>query len=151
MISQLKGLRHRVAFLDGGDIMAVDGTWPAGGCYCPSCVEGMSVSSALNGWRRSRACVGGECVEVARLGDGVAVRQNRGHLPGILYYSTDEWLAFVHGVKAGDFDDLLAPVRPGRGPVSDQGGGPRSDAPAVMAELQRPTDRPQMIGVHDGG
>jgi hypothetical protein len=57
-------------------------------------------------WRRSSACVGGECVEVAALPDGIAIRQMVGEWSGQLLFTMDEWTAFVGGVKAGEFDDL---------------------------------------------
>lgn len=57
-------------------------------------------------WRRSRACATGECVEVAALPDGVALRNSRS--PGVaLTFTTTEWREFLRGAKAGDFDDVL--------------------------------------------
>lgn len=57
-------------------------------------------------WRRSSLCgAHGSCVEVAATPDGgVAIRN--GEIPGtasVLYFSPDEWEAFVAGVKAGEF------------------------------------------------
>jgi hypothetical protein len=47
----------------------------------------------------------GSCVEVAQTSDGgIAIRQ--GEEPGtgsVLFFSRDEWEAFVAGVKAGEF------------------------------------------------
>jgi Domain of unknown function (DUF397) len=57
-------------------------------------------------WRRSSLCgTHGSCVEVAQMPDGgVAIRE--GEAPGagpVLFFSHDEWEAFVGGVKAGEF------------------------------------------------
>jgi hypothetical protein len=57
-------------------------------------------------WRRSRACATSECVEVAALAGEVAVRGSR--TPDVvLTFTKAEWGAFLQGVKAGDFDDVL--------------------------------------------
>jgi hypothetical protein len=56
-------------------------------------------------WQRARFCSTGECVEVARDGDAIVIRDSRD--PALhLRYSRQEWRAFVLGVKAGDFDSL---------------------------------------------
>ena len=56
-------------------------------------------------WRRARACANTECVEVAALAGGVAVRGSR--TPDVvLAFTKAEWGAFLRGVKAGDFDDV---------------------------------------------
>jgi hypothetical protein len=56
-------------------------------------------------WRRSRACANSECVEVAALAGGVAVRGSQ--IPDVvLTFTKAEWGAFLRGVKAGDFDDV---------------------------------------------
>jgi hypothetical protein len=57
-------------------------------------------------WRRSAVCgAHGSCVEVARTPDGrFAVRNGEGPAAGsVLYFSREEWDAFVAGVKAGEF------------------------------------------------
>jgi len=62
--------------------------------------------SAQAVWRKARACANSECVEVAALADGVAVRGSR--TPDVvLTFTPAEWGAFLHGVKAGEFDDVL--------------------------------------------
>lgn len=58
-------------------------------------------------WRRSSFCHGGECVEVA-VSDGVVlVRDTKSPQTGPLSYTLDEFRAFVRGVVAGEFDDLI--------------------------------------------
>lgn len=61
-------------------------------------------------WRRSS--VGdttGECVEFAVLDGGeVAVRNSRDPHGPALVYTPAEISAFVHGVKAGEFDDMVS-------------------------------------------
>lgn len=56
------------------------------------------------GFSRSSWCGPGDCVEVDRVHpDGVALRHSR--LPGnVLMFTPDEWLAFIGGVKDGEFD-----------------------------------------------
>lgn len=54
-------------------------------------------------WLRSSLCGAGNCVEVASLGDGVAVRDSKGGTD-LLVFTADEWRAFVGGVKIGEFD-----------------------------------------------
>ena len=60
-------------------------------------------------WRKSTVSnPSGNCVELAVLADGgVAVRNSR--FPGAahLTYTRAEIAAFVRGVRAGEFDDLL--------------------------------------------
>ncbi len=45
----------------------------------------------------------GNCVEVAHF-EGVAVRDSKDPEGPVLWYTRDEWTAFVMGVKAGEFD-----------------------------------------------
>jgi Domain of unknown function (DUF397) len=69
-------------------------------------------SAADPSWRRSTLCGPGGCVEVAPLGKGlVAVRDSKVDEGPVLVYTPDEWIAFVEGVKAGEFDDVA--VTPG--------------------------------------
>lgn len=46
------------------------------------------------------------CVKVAITADGVAVRdsKDKSENPTTLYYTQDEWKAFIMGVKEGQFD-----------------------------------------------
>jgi hypothetical protein len=57
-------------------------------------------------WRkssRSTAC-GNNCVEVAFLDDGVAVRDSKTPDGPALRFTQAEWAAFVEGAKDGEFD-----------------------------------------------
>lgn len=60
-------------------------------------------------WRRGSAGPdGGESVEFALLDNGdVAVRNARDPQGPALVYTPAEISAFVHGAKAGEFDDLV--------------------------------------------
>jgi hypothetical protein len=55
-------------------------------------------------WRRSSRCDAGQCVEAARVDDGVVVRDSKNPDGPILRFTNDEWTAFVAGVRYGDFE-----------------------------------------------
>lgn len=57
-------------------------------------------------YRVSSFCSGGGCVEVGRLpGGGVAVRDAKDpERAAALEFTREEWVAFVAGVKNGEFD-----------------------------------------------
>jgi len=59
-------------------------------------------------WRRSTRCADAACVEVARAGSLVAVRDAKAPERAPLEYTAREWAAFIAGVKAGEFDDFAA-------------------------------------------
>ncbi|HYU64910.1 MAG TPA: DUF397 domain-containing protein [Candidatus Paceibacterota bacterium] len=46
------------------------------------------------------------CVEVARKRKGVAVRDGKNRTQGTLFFTNNEWQAFVNGVKNGEFDSV---------------------------------------------
>jgi Domain of unknown function (DUF397) len=58
-------------------------------------------------WRKSSFCAGGECVEVAELAGMVLVR-NSTDPRYTVRYTPQEWLAFLQGVKVGEFDSTGA-------------------------------------------
>jgi Domain of unknown function (DUF397) len=51
----------------------------------------------------------GNCVEVARDGDTVHLRDSKHPEDGTLAFTVDEWAAFLAGVHAGEFDDTARP------------------------------------------
>jgi hypothetical protein len=62
--------------------------------------------SALT-WRKSSFSADGECVEVAVLDGYVAVRNSNDPGADALLFTFGEIGAWVAGIKAGEFDDLL--------------------------------------------
>jgi Domain of unknown function (DUF397) len=55
-------------------------------------------------FRRSTFSNNGTCVEVAKLPDGgAAVRDSKDPASLVLTFTAQEWVAFVRGVKAGEF------------------------------------------------
>lgn len=57
-------------------------------------------------WKKSsRSSPSGDnCVEVAVLPDGVAVRDSKNPTGGTLRFTPDEWDAFLGGAADGEFD-----------------------------------------------
>jgi Domain of unknown function (DUF397) len=51
-------------------------------------------------------CEGGSCVEVGPTGDGVAVRDSKDPDGPVLWFTSQEWVTFMTGAKAGRFDQL---------------------------------------------
>lgn len=74
-------------------------------------VSQLDGNDGLN-WRKSSysgggSNGGGQCVEAAALPDGrVAVRNSKRPEDGAVLFTRAEMLAWVRGVKAGEFDDL---------------------------------------------
>lgn len=61
-------------------------------------------------WRKAAASNGsnGNCVELAPLIDGgVAMRDSKDKEGPVLRFSQAQWIAFVHGMAAGEFDPLI--------------------------------------------
>ena len=57
-------------------------------------------------WRKSSYSntQGGNCVEVADLPDGMAVRDSKNPDGPTLQFTLAEWQAFIVGIKDGEFD-----------------------------------------------
>ena len=56
-------------------------------------------------FRVSSFCSFGNCVEVGRSPEGkVVVRDTKDRAQEALTFTDEEWVAFVAGVKAGEFD-----------------------------------------------
>ena len=54
-------------------------------------------------WVRSGRCESSNCVEVALLGDEIALRNSQRPDGPIVTFSKDEWDAFLGGVMDGEF------------------------------------------------
>ncbi|MGW1261215.1 DUF397 domain-containing protein [Streptomyces drozdowiczii] len=63
-------------------------------------------ASAWNKSKRSGGGSGGDCVEVAKLQGGRAVRDSTNPDGPVLFFTDAEWTAFTGGVQDGD-DNLL--------------------------------------------
>ena len=63
----------------------------------------------MTNWLKSSLSThNGNCVEVARgTRDDVLMRNSRAPLEKYLSFTANEWVAFIAGVKAGEFDDLV--------------------------------------------
>ena len=69
----------------------------------------MSTNPAVSGvldWRTSQRCESGACVGVAREGEFVLIGNTSDPEAPVSRFTSQEWSAFVAGVKFGDFDDL---------------------------------------------
>ena len=56
-------------------------------------------------WRKSVVSDSGGCVEVARSGDHIGVRDTKYQGTGpVLVFNHREWTAFLAGVRSGEFD-----------------------------------------------
>jgi hypothetical protein len=66
----------------------------------------MSEASERLVWRKSTQSLNGDCVEVAALPDGVAVRDSKNPDGPRLEFTRSEWRAFLSGANKGEFDDL---------------------------------------------
>jgi len=59
---------------------------------------------SIAGWRTSSYSGVNGCVEVAVVGDQVAVRDSKDPGGPVLLFSTQEWQAFIAGVRDGEFE-----------------------------------------------
>jgi hypothetical protein len=57
-------------------------------------------------WRVARDCDGGSCIRVAPHEGMIVIGDTKNPDGPVLFYSHDEWLAFVKGIRQGDFDDF---------------------------------------------
>jgi hypothetical protein len=55
-------------------------------------------------WRRARRCASNQCVEVATDGKHFFVRDSKRPEIEPLRFTEAEWVAFLAGARAGDFD-----------------------------------------------
>ena len=54
-------------------------------------------------WRRSKACNGGHCVEVARDGSVIKIRSSAEPDGASIAFNAKEWQGFVAQIRAGRF------------------------------------------------
>ena len=54
-------------------------------------------------WQKSSYCGTNACVEVAQTSDAVLIRDSKNPQVAPLAFTADEWVAFVKGIKAGEF------------------------------------------------
>jgi Domain of unknown function (DUF397) len=66
----------------------------------------MSEPSERLMWRKSTESLNGDCVEVAPLPGGVAVRDSKNPGGPKLEFTHSEWQAFLAGAAKGEFDDM---------------------------------------------
>lgn len=55
-------------------------------------------------WKKSTASGGGACVEVARAGETIFVRDSKAPSGPTLSFSGVEWESFLIGARAGEFN-----------------------------------------------
>lgn len=55
-------------------------------------------------WKRATACGEASCVEVAMIGDEVAVRDSKVRRSPVLVFAASEWQSFLGAVRRGEFD-----------------------------------------------
>lgn len=66
-------------------------------------MTGLDLSRAV--WRTSsRSVENGQCVEVAAVGDAVAVRHSKDRTGPVLVVGREGWAALLAGIRRGDFD-----------------------------------------------
>jgi len=59
-------------------------------------------------WRKStKTQQSGQCVEVARVGEAIGVRDSKDPAGPVLVFTAEEFAAFLDGAVKGEFDDLL--------------------------------------------
>jgi hypothetical protein len=54
-------------------------------------------------WRKGKRCGSNACVEVAKVDEGVLVRDSKNPDGAVLSFTAQEWAVFVEGIEAGEF------------------------------------------------
>jgi hypothetical protein len=67
----------------------------------------LNVDRNLLQWRKSTRSNTGNCVEIAPLADGVAMRNSRFPDGEVLVYTRAEFTALLSDIKAGEYDNLI--------------------------------------------
>lgn len=68
----------------------------------------MPNTNATPEWQKSSYCGTNACVEVAITAGAVLVRDSKNPQLAPLSFTTDEWTAFLQGVRAGEFGHGMA-------------------------------------------
>lgn len=58
----------------------------------------------MTDWQRSSYCSGGTCIETARDGDRVLMRDSKNPTVQPLDLSAGDWKGFLEAVRAGDYE-----------------------------------------------
>jgi Domain of unknown function (DUF397) len=61
--------------------------------------------SPESGWRRPSFCQGGECAEIAKVDNMIALRSSTAPR-SVVRYTNEEWRALAQAIRAGEFADL---------------------------------------------
>ena len=72
----------------------------------------MPARRASMAWIKSSRCESNACVEVAHAGGEILVRNSAGSASPVLRFTQAEWIAFIGGVRDGDFDFGLVDSQP---------------------------------------
>jgi len=69
---------------------------------------GEAVDFSTATWRKStKTQANGQCVEVARVGDVIGVRDSKNPGGPVLAFTVAEFEAFLDGAHKGEFDDMV--------------------------------------------
>jgi len=55
-------------------------------------------------YRKSSYSGAAGCVEIAPVAEGVNLRDSKAPNGKVLFFTNEEWTAFLHGVRDGEFD-----------------------------------------------
>jgi hypothetical protein len=68
-------------------------------------MDPLGTGPTAGGWTKARASMGANaCVEVRSSRGTVAVRDSKNPRDPVLTFTRAQWVAFILGVKAGEFD-----------------------------------------------
>jgi hypothetical protein len=70
-------------------------------------IDSITPDTSLTWRKASASTIQGNCVELAPSDGGVAVRDSKDPGGPTLWFTREEIAAFLNGIKAGEFDDLV--------------------------------------------